>query len=341
MRLSSENIFVADFKKEEEDGLIKSLDKYTGINWVFLSNFARKSQSSLIEVYRYFQYFYFPFKLFLNRGKIRNLISWQQFYGILFAFYSRLFKVKKRTRLVILTFMYTPKKGLIGRLYRWFMHYSVSNDYVDHIVCFSEKEIAWYIEEFGFIPEKISFLPVAVRKMPHFDNTIASERYVFTAGYSGRDLDFVIRSLNNTSYRVVVADSHTKELPADNVQIEADAIGDKMFQLMANSYVMITPLKDKLKTAGQLMSLQAMQLGKPVICTNSAGMKPYIEDNYNGLFINNTKEDLLEALDKLYNDDNLYKKLSANALKTYDNYSYSKFAERLSELMINKYCINL
>lgn len=336
MRITNNNVFVVDFKKEEENGLIETLEKCTGSKWDFISCYARKSQSLYIEVYRYFQYFYFPFKLFLKRKKIQNLVSWQQFYGILFAFYCRLFRVKKRTNLVILTFMYSPKKGIIGSIYKWFMHYAVCNDYVNHIVCFSEKEIDWYINEFNFSPDKISFLPVAVRKMPDYDNTISPEKYVFTAGYSGRDLNFVIKSLNNTTYKLIVADSHTNEPPADNVQIEKEATGDKMFQLMANSYVMITPLKDNLKTVGQLMSLQAMQLGKPVICTDSAGMRPYIVDGYNGLFINNTKEDLINALDKLYKDKDFYDLLSKNALATYNEYSYSRFAERLSALLKDK-----
>lgn len=332
MKKNRKNIFAIDFNQSEAIEIINKLNSGTDVKWEIACCVAKKSQSRVKDLWRYSKYFLFPFKLFLNRKRIANLITWQQFYGILFAFYCRLFHVKKVSQLVILTFMYSPKKGVIGRLYSWFMHYSVCNKYVDHIVCFSKKEIEWYINEFKLSPDKISFLPVAVRKIPEYDTTISKNKYVFTAGHSGRDLDFVIRSLNNTEFNVVVADNHTNEIPAENIVVDKDSTGDSMFQLMAHSYVVITPLKDKLKSAGHLMSLQAMQMGKPVICTDSAGMRPYLVDGYNGIFIENTKDDLLDALSRLYRNSDLYSRMSINARNTYDYYSYAKFGERLCEL---------
>ena len=74
-------------------------------------------------------------------------------------------------------------------------------------------------------------------------------------------------------------------------------------------------------------------MGKPVISTDSSGMRPYVVDGYNGFFIENTKEDLLSALDKLYSDKDLYFQMSKNALDTYDEYSFSKLGERLAVLL--------
>jgi len=337
---SQKNIFVIDFKKEESENLVSTLSKCTGLEWEIVEHVAKKSQRKIEDLVRYWKYFSIPFGLFLRRRRYANIIAWQQFYGILFAFYCRMFHVKKRTHLTILTFMYSPKSSFIGKVYRRFMHYAVCNDYVDQIVCFSEKELVWYKEEFGFENELIAYLPVAVRKIPYYDTSISVEKYVFTAGHSGRDLDFVIRSLNDTNYKLLVADSMTKETPSNNVTIDAQSTGQAMFELMAHSYCFVTPLKDKLKSAGHLMSLQAMQMGKPVICTNSYGMRPYIKDGFNGIFIENTKEDLLNALDKIYNDKKLYETMSNNALNTYDEYSYSKLAERIASLDNDRHFLN-
>ena len=331
------SIFIIDFPKEESEDLIYSLNKETKLNWVLIEHVAKKSQSKIKDLSRYIKYFIIPFYVFLHRSSVLNLIAWQQFYGILFAFYCHLFHVKKTTHLVILTFMYTPKKSFLGKIYRWFMHYAVCNEYVDQIVCFSEKERTWYKEEFGFNDRKIAYLPVAVKKIPKFDTSITLEKYVFTAGHSGRDLDFVIRSLNNTEYKLVVADSMTTETPSENVTIDTKSTGTVMLEIMAHCYCFVTPLKSKLKSAGHLMSLQAMQMGKPVICTDSDGMRPYIIDGYNGFFIENTKEDLLSALKRLYQDHELYNRMSKNAMQTYGDYSFSKLAERIARLDDNNH----
>lgn len=333
---NKKNLVAIDMPEDEAEGFIETLGEKTGLKWKYATCVTNRRNNKLQNLYRYIMYFVYPFILFLNRRKIANLVAWQEFYGILFAFYCRLFHVKKKTQLVILTFMYTPKSGLVGRLYKWFMHYAVCSKYVDYIVCFSKEELTYYYKEFNFTDKNICFLPVAVRKIPQYDTSIAEDRFVFAAGRSGRDFDFVIESLNNTPYHLFVADNKTTVVPASNVTIDSEVSGEDMFNIMAHSYCVITPLKDKLKSAGHLMSLQAMQMGKPVISTDSAGMRPYVVDGYNGLFINNTKEDLLNALEKLYNHKDFYDRLSKNALATYDDYSYSKFAERLSALLKKK-----
>ncbi len=332
MRLQIKNLVAIDMPSEQAEGLIESLSKHTGQQWSYATCISNKRNTKIENVIRYIKYFTYPFELFCKRKRISNLVAWQQFYGILFAFYCRLFHVKKCTRLLILTFMYTPKKGFLGKLYKKFIRYSICNEYVDHIVCFSKEEIAYYIEEFELDPSFISFLPVAVKKLESFDTRIAEKKYVFSAGRSGRDFDFLISSLNNTPYQVIVADNSTTVAPAENVMIDKSTTGRDMLKLMAHSYCLVTPLKSALKSAGHLMSLQAFQMGKPVICTDSAGMRPYLVDGYNGFFIENTKESLLAALDRLYGDDGLYKRMSSNALETYKEYSFEKLGERISAL---------
>ncbi len=332
MAISKKNLVAIDMPSNEAEGMLESLNEKSLLSWQYAECVSNSRNSKWQNIVRYFKYFVFSFKLFVNRKNISNLIAWQEFYGIIFAFYCRLFHVRKTTNLLILTFMYTPKKGFLGGIYNWFMHYSVCNSYVDHIICFSKNELDWYYKEFGFTDKDISFLPVAVRRIPNYDTTINKDKYVFTAGRSGRDFDFVIKSLNDSPYNVIIADNKTTIPPSSNVVVDSEICGEAMFELMAHSYCFLTPLKDTLKSAGHLMSLQAMQMGKPVISTDSSGMRPYVVDGYNGFFIDNTKEALIAALNKLYSDDSLYREMSNNALNTYQEYSFSKLAERICEL---------
>ena len=64
----------------------------------------------------------------------KTLLCWQQFYGIAIAFFCRLFHLKKRFRLVIMTFIYKPRSGFAGRLFERFVRYAVTSDAVDRIL---------------------------------------------------------------------------------------------------------------------------------------------------------------------------------------------------------------
>ena len=74
------------------------------------------------------------------------------------------------------------------------------------------------------------------------------------------------------------------------------------------------------------MLLQAMQFKKPVIITET--VKNYITDSYNGILIKNIGSNLIEALEKLYNNEELYNKLSENA--------YKEFEEKYSLYVLGK-----
>ena len=69
-----------------------------------------------------------------------------------------------------------------------------------------------------------------------------------------------------------------------------------------------------------------MQFKKPVIITET--VKNYITDSYNGILIKNIGSNLIEALEKLYNNEELYNKLSENA--------YKEFEEKYSLYVLGK-----
>ena len=109
-----ENVILIDFPKIKNWEFKKSLNEITNLNWEeieVVSNQGRKNW--LDNVVRYFKYFAFPFRIFMHRKKYKNIIAWQQFYGLLYAFYCRLFHVQKCNSLIIMTFIYKEKKGLI------------------------------------------------------------------------------------------------------------------------------------------------------------------------------------------------------------------------------------
>lgn len=74
--------------------------------------------------------------------------------------------------------------------------------------------------------------------------------------------------------------------------------------------MVVIPLQDLNISSGQLMLLQAMQLGKPIIVTNNCAIYDYIEDGKTGLILANEKKLWIEAIKKIYNDSDFYDMLS-------------------------------
>lgn len=88
------------------------------------------------KLIRYAKYFLTPMKIAKNRNNYGKVLAWQQFYGLILAFYFRLMHVKESPEIVVLTFIYKPKKSLIGKIYDKFMRYIVTSGYIKYFVVF-------------------------------------------------------------------------------------------------------------------------------------------------------------------------------------------------------------
>lgn len=62
--------------------------------------------------------------------------------------------------------------------------------------------------------------------------------------------------------------------------------------------MVVIPLQNLNISSGQLMLLQAMQLGKPIIVTNNCTIYDYIENGKTGLILANEKKLWIEAIKK-------------------------------------------
>ena len=98
--------------------------------------------------------------------------------------------------------------------------------------------------------------------------------------------------------------------------------------------MVVIPLADLNISSGQLMLLQAMQLGKPIIVTNNSTIYDYVEHGRTGLILANDKKLWLDAIAKLYNDHDFYDMLSQNEICSFKkDFSLLRLGEKVGRIV--------
>lgn len=336
MLKQKENIILADNGIEEIKEFKEEVEKTTNEQWnqyILKSNQPRKNKFS--NIIRYMKYFYVGFKIFLHRKKYKNIIAWQQFYGLTYCFFCNLFKVKKVNKVTIMTFIYKEKSK---KMYYKFIKYCINNDFVDNIICFSSLECEYYANLFKIDKNKFIFVPLGIRKIKsdeYIETKNTKEKYILAPGRSNRDYKFLIDSLKGTNYNVKIVSDELNEKTPENIQIYNNVFGKEFFLMFKECFCVVIPLDNEEISSGQLVALQAMQLRKPIIATKSKGLTDdYIENKISGLVINKNKEELLGALEQLYSSNELYENLVNNAYNNYENqYSIEALGRKIGRIV--------
>ena len=337
------NIISVDYYTKTSTDFSESLIEYSEMPWTFFSEPSNYKNTDIWhEIRRYTTYIKTGFMLFLQRRDIDNIVAWQQFHGIFFSFFCHLFCVRKGPKLVVMTFIYKRKSGLKGLLYENFIKYSLKSDYVDRIVVFTKSEIDHYSTILGISKSKFVYIPLGVQTSTTIslaESIVPCHDYIFSTGRSNRDYNFLISAIRGTKYKLVIACESLKDKSCNNIEILNDCFGNEMQQKMRNSYCVVVTLADKNISAGQLVILQAMQMGKPVIATRTSGLENYITDGINGFLIENTKEELIKVLERLYLEENLYNSISRNARKTFvENHTLKAMGRNVALLVRSINC---
>lgn len=316
-----ENIVCTDFVPKEGWEFLRALEACTGMPWRavgYNNSGLRKGRASKIG--RLSGYVAHAFGLFVHRGKYRRIVAWQQFYGLFFAFFSQIFRVKKRTSLIVMTFIYKEKKGLAGKLYRKFVRTAVCSDYVDALIVFSRHEEEYYAEKLGVGKEKFFYLPLGTHSEVPKEGTALPlpEKFFLSVGRSNRDYDFLAALAPELPLPVVVlSDSWRPDAVPENLILLTNVGGEEYRKVLAACFAVLIPLDDPDISAGQLVMLQAMQFEKPLVVTQSRSAESYLQDGWNALVPPKQKQAFLAAARRLAADGALYGALAKNGLETY------------------------
>lgn len=334
---TKKNVILVDWIPKKDWNFKILISKYTNVEWEVVAYKANGAQNNFFKKLfnTYLKQLYFSFKIFIKRENYNTLIAWQQFFGLIFAFYCELFKVKKYPKLIIMTFIYKPKKGFIGKVYYKFMKQCLASKYIDKVICFSKIEVEYYSKLFDIEKSKFEFCLYGIEK-ENDKNNESMQQYFLSAGRSNRDYEFLINSLHDSKYEIKIICDTLENKKIGNVEILNNVYGEKYLTYLKKCMAVVISLDDENISSGQLVFLKAMELGKPIVITRSNAIEGYILDNYNAFIINKNKNELLDTLELLTTNKSEYDRISENAKQYFEEYlTYDKFVKSIAEIFEN------
>lgn len=297
-------------------GVLKGLQDVTGEKWKIAY---KEGRLDVPRWRRIFNFAVFPFTLLFK--SVKNIVAWQQFFGFFFLLYCKLFHVKRNVNVLVLTFIYKERNGLIGRMYKNFVKSTLENSRLKKVVVYSENEVKFYSSIFPSVKEKFVFLPLGISKISLKDKKSKinkSSNYIFTAGASNRDYDFLFSVFKDSKYSVKIACDNLNNKGLSNIEVLHNVHGDSMYEYLYKCKIVVIPLRNLDISSGQLMLLQAMQMGKPIIVSNNKGIYDYITDGKDGFILENDKRKWLAKVEKLFDNPELYSTISNYQMNSFD-----------------------
>lgn len=259
------------------------------------------------------------------------VVAWQQFFGIYMGAIIRFLHLKIKCPIIIMTFIYKPRDGFKGKLYRQFVKYALGAKQVKCVTVYSQSEVNHYSKLLGLPQERFTALHLGIDDTP-VETTKGD--FIFSTGRSLRDYDFLCNASPENFPVVIAADNYYPKIDKKHITVLRDCFGDAMLHRMAECFCVVVPLKDTETSSGQLVILQAMMLGKPVIVTENKTARFYLEHNQTGFIIDKTPTALHNVLKGLSENPKIYTGISQNARNEFtEKFTTYRLGKEVSSLI--------
>lgn len=307
-KCNSNNYILSDADTPAD--FVNAVESATHREWNVIEHIVPMSKA---KIRRVLGFYLTPLKFLLRHPKAKNVVAWQQFFGILTAFYNR-YLFHRRLSITIMTFIYRPKSGIAGKIFYRLVNSAISSKCVKRIIVFAENEVEHYEKLFPKAKGKFHFvrLGIPVDDNDYRDDSLASQDYYFATGVSNRDYDFIIDVFTGLDSRLKIACPDVAAPTADNIEVMSNCFMTDMKRHLFNCKGVVIPLKNLNISSGQLVFIQSMQFGKPIIITDSGSTRSYLQDGVDAIILPNDVNAWRKAIQRLDSDNALYETMAAN-----------------------------
>jgi glycosyltransferase involved in cell wall biosynthesis len=208
--------------------------------------------------------------------------------GLPLAAMMRLFG-RRRVRHAMIAHLLTARKK------RWFYKLSRGGPAIDRMLVYSSRQRDLIAAELGYPRDSIVVTPFTV-DCTFWDSSasLASDRpMICAAGLEFRDYPTMIEAVRGLDVDVVLAAASPWSKRRDSTagaelppNVEVRRLGFvELRQLYADASVVVVPLIESDFQAGITTILEAMAMGKPIVCTRSRGQTDTLVDGENALYV--------------------------------------------------------
>jgi glycosyltransferase involved in cell wall biosynthesis len=171
------------------------------------------------------------------------------------------------------------------------------------IITWNSVQRRYLIERLGFPSERVYLVHYCVDQL-FYSPRAAEEDIICSAGAEMRDYPTLIEAMRGTDLRCHIATDHVRiprrirlvtdrSVPVDSLSVPVDAqvtIGRmktlfELRDLYARSRFVVVPLVASGSESGTTVILEAMAMGKPVICSRTRGQVDVIQDGVTGIYV--------------------------------------------------------
>ena len=228
--------------------------------------------------------------------------------GLPLAALCRLTARRPFAHVMIAHILSVPKKRLLYRTLRL-------GRFIDSVVVYSSAQRHFVANELKFPIDRVVLTPFTVDTAffatGRVDTHPGPRRTICSAGLEFRDYTTLMDAVRGLDVRVVIAAASPWSTRPDSTQgaalppnVEVCRLGFvDLRQLYADSSLVVMPLHDVEFQAGITTILEAMAMGKTVVCSRTRGQTDVIVDDVTGVYVEpGDRRALREAIDGLLAD---------------------------------------
>jgi glycosyltransferase involved in cell wall biosynthesis len=161
--------------------------------------------------------------------------------------------------------------------------------------------------------------------------------YVFSAGRTGRDWQTLAKAAAHCDapfVGVMSGQEASRTSFPSNFAVHAEIPYDRYLHLLRRARIVVIPLQMHAYSSGQVALLEALALGKPVICTRVLGTEDYILDGSNGLLVPPGDDGAIaSAIQRVISNPRLERELAAEALQTVlREHTFERYVSRVLDI---------
>lgn len=247
------------------------------------------------------------------RRRYDVVITWGERLTLLYA--ALLLLTFSRTPHVALMYWISPpKKALILRL---------TQTRITRILMWSQAQRDFAVQRLGIPAAKITLMPYLVDQRFWRPLPIASDQFA-AVGNEMRDYDTLLAALQGLALPCEIIASRWTLSPQAQVMVDEQRLPagvslhtasyTELRDVYARARFVVVPLKPSDTNHGLTVILEAMAMGKPVICSRVRGHTDIIQDGVTGVFVEQgDAEALRAAIERLWNDPQQAARMGAAA----------------------------